>query len=769
MSLCFLAKSKAFAFYNFGSDTFYCFYPLQVAVAQQLKELHTFTWSFDLGLGGFLGSWFDPLWLITGWFPDSWQLSLRLPMFVARMLVGGGFIYGYLRQTGFREPVAVVGGLGYAFSSCAMINAQWEAMQGTELMQLPALLFLLELYLHQRNRWAAVAAGIVVGIGHPLGLYMFALLTVAYACVRLGIQPPHERKHLVLAFLAFAAWCVVGVALTAPILFPALYYLFDSPRVSGDGSLLLLKSSLLSINDAWTIGSEIAGLLGKDLLGSNGQYAGWQNYFEGPGFYVGLLPLMCIPQLLGPRASARERTLFLIGISGVAAYFVWPALRHAVYGYGHQAFRFSMYWISVLLLVLGAAGLNRALESGWWRRGVMIGAGAILIIVLGTMLVAPGAVNVEHATRVIAFTCVYAAIAMLAAGDNRNINVYLLVAICACELVTFALPAVVEREAVGADGSSPVGRYDDGTKQALEFIRQTADDDEFFRIEKTYSSVFLDDALVQDYSGTASYTFHGSSLSRFVDLMGLPRPVPHPNYISSMATRPDVLSLLAVKYVLSRGQAPAGASKMIHLTKVGDVDVYLNGAAHTFATLYESVGSESEAGSLPIPERDATLLSRPVVENVADVSARLAALSAVSRSPGLERRTHVRKLRDDQLAGEISTPVASLLLFAMPFDRGWSATLDGEPLELFRADYGLTAALVPAGTHAIALDYVPPGRPLGIALATGVLAAFTVFGLLSGGLGRARMHWLRLRQSAGLRAATMRAAVSKIRPSRRFT
>jgi hypothetical protein len=108
-----------------------------------------------------------------------------------------------------------------------------------------------------------------------------------------------------------------------------------------------------------------------------------------------------------------------------------------------------------------------------------------------------------------------------------------------------------------------------------------------------------------------------------------------------------------------------------------------------------------------------------------------------------------------------------LLLLAMPFDRGWNATLDGKSLDLFRADYGLTAALIPAGTHTIALDYVPPGRPLGIALMAGVLAAFAVFGLLSGGLGRIRARWMRLRQSAGLPKTRLRAALSRAKLSRR--
>jgi hypothetical protein len=60
LSSFFLAKSKAFAFVDVGADTYYCFYPLQLAVSKQLHLLGTATWSFDLGLGGFLGSRFLP-------------------------------------------------------------------------------------------------------------------------------------------------------------------------------------------------------------------------------------------------------------------------------------------------------------------------------------------------------------------------------------------------------------------------------------------------------------------------------------------------------------------------------------------------------------------------------------------------------------------------------------------------------------------------------------------------------------------------------------
>jgi hypothetical protein len=730
LSFHFLAKGKAFAFYGFGSDTFFAYYPYQLAVARQLQTLHDLTWSFELGLGGYLGTLIDPLWLFTGWLPAAWQLPLRLPLFLFGVVAGGGFFYGYLRSIGLRPLVAVIGGLGYAFSSYGTINSQWEVPHGTEFVQFAALLYFFEGHLRTRGACTGIAAGVAVGAGHPLGLYMLGLFAIAYGAARLVAIVPEQRKSVLLAYLTFAAWAALGLALTAPLFFPALYYLLENPRVSGEHSQLQSIAGLFfSLNDRSTIGAEIAGLVGKDLLGTDQHYSGWTNYFEGPGFYVGLLPLLCIPQLFGPRATRHERILARVGIAGCCLYFAWPALRYAVYGFGHFAFRFSTLWISALLLVLGLAGLQRALTSGWWRPGIILGTGLILAIALGALVLVPETVDAEHAARVIAFVAVYAVLARLTAsagGKPWGVE-YLLVALCACELVTFALPALVQRDAVNADGSTAIGRYDDNTIPALAAIRQLDDDRSFFRIEKTYSSVFLNDALAQDYPGTASYYFHATSITRFVDRMGLPRPTQSPNYIGSMASRPDVLDLLGVRYVLTRKRNLDNVARMTFLETFGDVDVYRNNGARGFGMLFDALASEAEADALPVPQRDALLLAKAIVEDPAQVAAGLAAMGTPSPSPDARRRVHIEQPRDDQLYGEVATPNAALLLLPMPFDRGWTAWLDGKELALFRADYGLTAALIPPGAHTIALGYVPPGRQLGFAAMAGALVFLAVF------------------------------------------
>jgi hypothetical protein len=736
LAIYYIAKGKAFAFYDVGSDTLFCYYPLQLAVARQLQTLHAVTWSFSMSIGGFLGTLFDPLWLITGWLPDSWQLSLRLPMFLFRLVLAGALFQAYLRQIGFLAPVAIIGGLGYAFSSYGLINAQWDVAHATEFIQFAAYLYLLERYLASPAKWAAIVAGIVLGIGHPVALYMFALLSLVYGPVRLLMTARAQRASTARSMMGFAAWSLPGLALAAPLLFPALYYLLESPRVSeGFSSPHAILDAIFSLNDRLVIGSEIAGLLGKDLLGTGSRYAGWSNYFEGPGFYVGLLPLLCIPQLFGPRASRRERILLLCGVIACVLYFTFPALRNVVYGFGlgHSAFRFSTDWLSALLLVMGLAGLQRGLLSGWWRAGAVGGAATILLIALSATILTPDTVNVPHVIRVIAFATLYLGVILLSAdADTRPRGAaYLLAAICACELLVFAIPPVLERDAVNADGSSAAGRYDDGTEQALAFIAQRESGTEFFRIEKTFTSVFLDDALAQGYPGTASYYFNAASVTRFVDHMNLPRPVPYSNYIGAMTGRPKVLDLLGVRYVLTRHRSLDGAASMTYLASVGGVDVYRNDAARGFASFYDSMVPESEADGLPVPGRDELLLASAVVGNPGELTARLAALSFGPPASPVARNTHIELIRDDQLQGEVETPSASLLLLSMPFDRGWSAWLGSKNLDLFRADYGLTAALIPPGHHTISLAYEPPGRTLGIAVMAGAATFIVILALFS--------------------------------------
>jgi uncharacterized membrane protein YfhO len=79
----------------------------------------------------------------------------------------------------------------------------------------------------------------------------------------------------------------------------------------------------------------------------------------------------------------------------------------------------------------------------------------------------------------------------------------------------------------------------------------------------------------------------------------------------------------------------------------------------------------------------------------------------------------------------------NLVLFSVPYDKGFTVTVDGQPAEAERANFGLTAVFVPEGTHEIRFRYMPVGfLP---AAAVSVLTAL----LLIGDMIRRRMKTTR--------------------------
>lgn len=51
----------------------------------------------------------------------------------------------------------------------------------------------------------------------------------------------------------------------------------------------------------------------------------------------------------------------------------------------------------------------------------------------------------------------------------------------------------------------------------------------------------------------------------------------------------------------------------------------------------------------------------------------------------------------------------SSLLFTLPYDKGWSASLNGKPIKIWRAQHGFMKIDVPKGQGTVVLTFVPQG------------------------------------------------------------
>ena len=99
----------------------------------------------------------------------------------------------------------------------------------------------------------------------------------------------------------------------------------------------------------------------------------------------------------------------------------------------------------------------------------------------------------------------------------------------------------------------------------------------------------------------------------------------------------------------------------------------------------------------------------------------------------------------NRLKYHYTAPSEALAVFSeVYYPDGWHATVDGEPLELLRADWTLRAALLPAGEHDVEMYFLPYSYSLGadISRASSILLLLLLLGSLAGAMAAKRKEQL---------------------------
>lgn len=89
-----------------------------------------------------------------------------------------------------------------------------------------------------------------------------------------------------------------------------------------------------------------------------------------------------------------------------------------------------------------------------------------------------------------------------------------------------------------------------------------------------------------------------------------------------------------------------------------------------------------------------------------------------------ERRTYPVDLSMDvnSFTAAVRNDEPQALFLAIPWSRGWSATVDGEEAEVLKADGAFVAVELPKGNHVVELQYHTPGLRIGLALSVAGVA-----------------------------------------------
>ena len=704
----------------------------------------TFSWATDLGSGAMNAYSFylygSPFFWLSLIFPQNWLPYLMVPLLVLKFAVAGGGAYRYLCRYVRRSDHAVLGACLYAFSGFSIYNVFFNHFIDVVAL-FPWMLWALDETLYEQEEHYGLFA-FWVGVNLLNNYFFFigqVLFLVIYFICKLTTKdfPMNVRLFVRLAFES-----LLGAALGFVLLWPAVLSILQNPRTidlsSGWGFLTYSKvQQYLAILLSW-------------ILPPDSPYI-TSIWSEGIIKWTSMSAYLPLCSLAGAMAywRARKGDSKKRIVATCAIFALVPVLNSAFY-----ALNSSYYarWFYMPVLILAAMTVN-ALEDpaveldrpakriGW----LMIATLAFALVpvqdtstkewTLG-VLQNPG----QYAAVLgfgLAGLLVYRFIARRWRQDKR-LPQRMLAAVLAFSCL-FGITHI---------GIGKFGQWNTDSDLVEEYTNALALKEDLpegdWRIDtfKTHDNLglWLDKSSLQYFGSTAA-----PSILSFYPALGVKRDVRSQPELENYALR----GLLSVKYLIT---TPAHQSDFLAVADDGwsyydtldGFTLYENDNYVPMGFTYDYYLTE-DAYESTITVTRSNLLMRALVLSEEDAAAYGQYLTQLPAA-ALNDLTYDRYVQDcaDRRASacsvfqmmnsgfhaEITLDTANLVFFSVPYDDGFTATVNGREADILRVDEGLMAVLCPAGESTIDFVYQPAGIRLSKAVtrtALVVFAAYTVY------------------------------------------
>jgi uncharacterized membrane protein YfhO len=665
-----------------------------------------------------------------------------------KIVLTGFFFFLYLKTLSRTNYTAIIGGILFSFSSYMILGSGWYFFSFDGLC-IALLLYGFEKLLKEDVRYILPIPIALAAAYQPFQVYLHALFLFFYAVVRLS-ERGWNRRAALSCFLRVAFLYVLGLALSSLFLFSNIEQILQSPRVAGGAGYFdsLSSQDIFAFAPASQYASAVLRLFSNDLMGAGNRFKGWGNYLESPMFYCGLVTLLLVPQFFC-FLDRRRRVLHgaMLGITAVS--LIFPFVRSAAWLFSGDYFRTFSALVSLWLLYWGLGALGHIDRGKKVHSLVLI----LSLIVALTLLYLPDSeqYGIDRSLRLVvglflvAYTVLLACIPSKKYGQVARVGIFI---VLLCEAAGLSNITVNRRDVLSSkELQSRVG-YNDYTKDAIEFLK--AQDKEFFRVEKDYNSgpsmhKSFNDAKMQHYWGTTSYhSFNQGSYVAFLRALEviLPNDEEGTRWIVGLYGRPTLQTLSGVKYYLTRRSQPSALGPMYEQIGVfEDVRVYRNRFSLPLGFCYDSYLTASRFSNLPQFHKDRAILKGVVIAD--DLEAQFSGLIPLNVSSpanesfleGIEHDVLARRVEtmsiesygQNHVRGKVDIPAKRLLFFAIPYDQGWSARVDGNPTPLLRVNVGFMGLILEKGSHQVELQFQPPYLMAGVGVS---LFSLVVYGFV---------------------------------------
>ncbi len=697
-------------------------------------------WNFKTDLGtNFIGSYAfytlgSPFFWLTIPFPTSFLPYLMAPLLMLKMSVAAVTSFGFLKRFVKNPNFALIGALLYAFSGFSIYNIFFNHFHDV-MAFFPLLLSGVEENIINKRRGVFALA---VALNAIVNYYFFfgeVIFVVVYFFVRLSCKGDFTLNFK--QFFAFLAEAVFGVMIAAVIMVPAFIAVLGNPRT---------EKFLLGWNGIMYSSVQRYGLITHSFFYPP-DIPAYPNFFpdanakwSSVGIYLPMFTMTGVFALMKSKGTHFLKRLFLILLVIVYIPFFnasFSAFNNSFYTRWYfmlslilalmtvvalerypENIKFGIKWTAISSLAFALIGIFPSTVNGkivfaklpkypdrFWMYVLIVFMGLVLTYLLTKV---PKKYYFKATTLSLCFIILFSSIYMISLGHGNETTRH----------------RVIE---MGLNGEEKFTVFDN-------------DSDEFYRIDM-YKNDETDKKCMDNFpmfwQMPTIQAFHsvvpGSIFEFFTEVFDTNRSVGSRPSISYKGYR----SLTSTKYLLTYHNEKDPDTEGFDLVKTeNEFDIYKNRAYIPMGFTYDYYVDKKAFTSFDKKNRDRLLVSaiyldEEQIERHKDILKELPSNKyPVLTAEGLEADAKNRSrnscstfVTDNRgFTAEINTLTEELVFFSVPFEKGWSATVNGEEAQIEKVNAGFMAVRVPKGKSTIRFDYKTPGLHIGALLT--LLGAF---------------------------------------------
>ena len=709
-------------------------------------------WSFLTDLGAnFIGSYTfytitSPFFWLTLPFPNSWVPYFMGPLLILKFACSALTAYLYISRFTRKTETAQLGALLYAFSGFSVYNIFFNHFHEA-IVFFPLLLLSFELLVTENKRGVfavMIAVCAIVNYFFFIGMLVFGIIYFVVRLISRAIRP-NARIIFCLFFEA-----IIGVLIAFAVLWPSYIAIAENSRVSdinlGWNSLLYGKESIYAnIFEVFFFPPDLPArpvmFPQADVKWSS--LGAWMPVFSMVGVFT--------------YCSAKKGSWLKRIIITCAVMAFVPILNSAFYMF-NGSYYVRWFFMPILMMALATAIAVEDRELDWTRGIKQVGLITLIITLVIGFFPQTGEDGIkiglftepDNIMYIVRFwvTCAIAIAGLVVLNALLKARLKNLKAFLMNSIICVLIFSVGFANFFIASGKSHSYESDFIIDNLLQGELELEGDKDTFRLD-TFHCMDNSPMFLGYSSINAFHSIVPTSIMDFYKFIGQKRDV---------ASRPEAVvyslrSLLSVKYLINQqGETPfedeSGTTEMPGFefyNSQNGFDIYKNnnfigyGFSYDYYMDYEYC--ENLSGSSRADHMlTAILLDAKQIEKYGHMfksiydynkegGASASTYYAVSSAAEKLNKTSAISFKQgkNSFSATVLRNKETLVFFSIPYDKGWSATVNGKAVDIEKVNVGFMAVPVGEGESQIVFTYKTPGLTLGIAVSLSAISLFIIY------------------------------------------